>query len=98
MISDQSVRLDECFEIHPQFLLRWEPSQDAHVLLYPEGIVKLNETGGEILKRCTGTVSVGELIADLARLYPDSDADVPRSVRSFLEAAHAKGWIRSRPA
>jgi pyrroloquinoline quinone biosynthesis protein D len=98
MIGEMRVRLDDRFEIHPHFLFRWEASQEAHVLLYPEGVVKLNETAGEILKRCTGTVSVGELIADLARLFPDSDADIATSVTGFLETAHAKGWIRSRPA
>ncbi|PKM00078.1 MAG: pyrroloquinoline quinone biosynthesis peptide chaperone PqqD [Gammaproteobacteria bacterium HGW-Gammaproteobacteria-9] len=40
------------YEIRPPFLFRWEDSQQAHVLLYPEGIVKLNVTGGEILRRC----------------------------------------------
>ena len=34
--------------------LQWEPAQNAHVLLYPEGMVKLNASAGEILKRCDG--------------------------------------------
>jgi pyrroloquinoline quinone biosynthesis protein D len=34
------------------FRLQWEPAQQAHVLLYPEGMVKLNGSAGEILKRC----------------------------------------------
>ena len=37
------------------FRLQWEPAQDAHVLLYPEGMVKLNQSAGEILLRCDGT-------------------------------------------
>ena len=36
------------------FRLQWEPAQKAHVLLYPEGMVKLNGSAGEILKRCDG--------------------------------------------
>ena len=32
------------------FRLQWEPAQNAHVLLYPEGMVKLNGSAGEILK------------------------------------------------
>jgi pyrroloquinoline quinone biosynthesis protein D len=95
MTDGTSVPLEERFEVHPQFLLRWEPSQNAYVLLYPEGIVKLNETAGEILKRCTGMVSVSELIEDLRRRFPDPDADIGRSVRAFLETANAKGWVRS---
>ena len=33
------------------FRLQWEPAQDCHVLLYPEGMVKLNGSAGEIIKR-----------------------------------------------
>ncbi|HQE41111.1 MAG TPA: pyrroloquinoline quinone biosynthesis peptide chaperone PqqD, partial [Zoogloea sp.] len=38
--------------IHRLFRFQWEPAQQAHVLLYPEGMVKLNQSAGEILKRC----------------------------------------------
>ena len=31
------------------FRLQWEPAQDAHVLLYPEGMVKLNGSAGAII-------------------------------------------------
>ena len=41
-------------EINPVYLFRWEESQNAHILLYPEGVVKLNDTAAEILKTCTG--------------------------------------------
>lgn len=30
--------------INPLFLFRWEQTQQAYVLLYPEGVVKLNDT------------------------------------------------------
>ena len=33
------------------FRLQWEPAQNAYVLLYPEGMIKLNGSAGEILKR-----------------------------------------------
>ena len=39
------------------FRLQFEPAQDCHVLLYPEGMVKLNPTAGEIMsKRSVSTV------------------------------------------
>ncbi len=96
MAESARVELDERFEIHPQFLFRWEASQEAYVLLYPEGVVKLNQTAGEILKRCTGVLAVGALIEELRQVFPDAGSDIERSVRTFLEAANAKGWIRSR--
>ena len=34
--------------------MQWEPAQDSYVLLYPEGMIKLYQGAGEILKRCAG--------------------------------------------
>ena len=39
--------------------LQWEPAQNAHVLLYPEGMIKLNGSAGEIMKRCDGVRTRG---------------------------------------
>ena len=81
----------------PTFLFRWEDSQQAHVLLYPEGIVKLNATAGDILKRCDGSTSVVELIEQLGCDYNASAIDAIRAgVLNFLEVSHAKGWIRAK--
>ncbi|MEX8493025.1 pyrroloquinoline quinone biosynthesis peptide chaperone PqqD, partial [Sphaerotilus sp.] len=40
------------------FRLQWEEAQGCHVLLYPEGMVKLNRSAGEILTRCTGAATI----------------------------------------
>jgi pyrroloquinoline quinone biosynthesis protein D len=40
--------------VGPGFRLQWEPAQECHVLLYPEGMVRLNGSAGEIMKRCDG--------------------------------------------
>ena len=40
----------ERYALNPMYLFRWEPTQDSHVLLYPEGIVKLNQTAGALGK------------------------------------------------
>ncbi|MGE4404192.1 pyrroloquinoline quinone biosynthesis peptide chaperone PqqD [Pseudomonas sp.] len=86
-----------CYEIRPPFLFRWEDSQQAHVLLYPEGIVKLNATGGEILKRCDGRTTVAELIEQLSRSYDAADpATIRDGILKFLEVSHGKGWIRAK--
>ena len=82
--------------IAPGFRLQWEEAQDCHVLLYPEGMVKLNMAAGEILKRCDGKKTVNELIADLNNSFPDGD--LKNDVYQFLEAAHEQGWIKQRTA
>ena len=45
------------------FRLQWEPAQGCHVLLYPEGMVRLNQSAGEIIVRCAGDI-VADLVTD----------------------------------
>ncbi|MFA7349828.1 MAG: pyrroloquinoline quinone biosynthesis peptide chaperone PqqD [Methylotenera sp.] len=83
-------------EDHPRldskYLLRWEKSQDAYVLLYPEGVIKLNATAAEILKRCTGEATAASIATELKALFLDN-ADIENSIYNFLEVTHGKGWI-----
>ena len=83
-------------EIGRHYRFQWEPAQSAHVLLFPEGMVKLPGSSGEIMKRVNGASSVGEIIADLERAFPG--ADLRGDVIEFLEHAHGKGWIRTKEA
>jgi pyrroloquinoline quinone biosynthesis protein D len=77
--------------IPPRFRLQWEPAQNAHVLLYPEGMVKLSESAAQILKRIDGNSSVSAIIEDLERSFPG--ADLKSDVLEFLAVAHERGWI-----
>ncbi len=86
-----TVASDNVIEINPVYLFRWEEPQKAHVLLYPEGVVKINETGAAILELCNGINTVAEIISELNDKYT---TDVTDSIYKFLEVAHAKGWIR----
>jgi pyrroloquinoline quinone biosynthesis protein D len=81
-------------ELARQFRFQWESAQQAHVLLFPEGMIKLGGSAGEIMKRVDGKASVGAIIAALQQAFPG--ADLRADVVQFLEEAHAKGWIRAR--
>lgn len=83
-------------ELNPMFLFRWEDTQDSYVLLYPEGVVKLNPTAGEILKRCDGQRTVAAVIDELQQVFAESPERVASGVHKFLEVSYAKGWIRDR--
>ena len=83
-------------EIGRHYRFQWEPAQNAHVLLFPEGMVKLPGSSGEIMKRVNGAATVGEIISDLERAFPG--ADLRADVIEFLEHAHGKGWIRTKEA
>jgi pyrroloquinoline quinone biosynthesis protein D len=74
--------------------LQWEPAQDAHVLLYPEGMVKLNGSAGAILSRCDGVRTLAEIVADLERAY---DArGLAADVHAFIRMALEKRWLELR--
>ena len=87
----ETITADDVVELSSMYLLRWEEPQKAHILLYPEGVVKLNETGAEILKYCDGNHTAKKIITELNELYT---TDVSESVYKFLEVSYAKGWIR----
>jgi pyrroloquinoline quinone biosynthesis protein D len=75
----------------PMYRLQFEPAQDCWVLLYPEGLVKLNGPASEILKRCSGQASVADLTADLEQAF--NQPGLRGDVGDFLADALARGWI-----
>ncbi|OGT74314.1 MAG: pyrroloquinoline quinone biosynthesis protein PqqD [Gammaproteobacteria bacterium RIFCSPLOWO2_12_47_11] len=88
-----STEAGNVFELDPKYLFRWEEPQQAYILLYPEGLVKLNETGAAILQLCDGKHTTEEIIAELNEKYT---TDVRGGVNKFLEVSYAKGWIRAK--
>jgi len=73
------------------FRLQWEPAQSAHVLLYPEGMVKLNQSGGEIMKRCDGERTVAAIVSELEEAF--SMKDLGGDVLAFVEMAGKQRWL-----
>lgn len=74
------------------FRLQWEEAQQAYVLLYPEGMVKLNLSAAEILKRCDGEHTLDALISELEQAFGEKDLRDP--VEGMLRAAFEKNWIQ----
>lgn len=78
----------------PHFIFRWEASQDAHILLYPEGLIKLNPSAGQILQRCDGERDITAIVADLQSAFPGNDQAIADNVQAFVTLACDKGWLR----
>ena len=76
------------------FRLQWEPAQNSHVLLYPEGMVKLNGSAGEILSRCNGERTTTEIVADLEGAY--GTTGLSDDVTAFVAFALANKWLEIR--
>lgn len=77
--------------LRASFRLQWEASQNTHVLLYPEGMVKLNTSAAEILKRCDGTHDMASLVAELEQAF--ATTGLAAEIHAFLAQARVRGWL-----
>ncbi len=74
---------------------RWDKVRDQHQLVFPEGMMVLNESGTAIVQLCDGR-STDDLIATLKDTYPGSEpAD---DVHAFLGHLANRGLLRDGPA
>ena len=74
--------------------LQWEAAQEAHVLLYPEGMIKLNGSAGAIVSRCDGVRTLAEIVTDLERTY--TTTGLSEDVTAFVTLALKKRWLELR--
>ncbi|MDF7650705.1 pyrroloquinoline quinone biosynthesis peptide chaperone PqqD [Pantoea sp. Acro-805] len=77
------------------YRMQWEPAQDSHVVLYPEGMAKLNETATAILELVTGKQDVAAIITILNNRFPEAGG-VDDDVKEFLQSAIEQKWIHCR--
>ena len=87
----QPIGPDARPRIGRNFRLQWEEVQKAWVLLYPEGMVKLNASAGEILKRCNGELTVEEIVAELESVF--ATTGLRDEVMAFCAIASKQLWI-----
>ncbi len=87
-----SINPELTIQFSPMHRLQWEEAQQKDVILYPEGMVKLNQSSAEILKLCDGTRNVDQLISDLEEKF--STSGLKNDICTFLEVALQNGWIQ----
>lgn len=85
---------ENIIEVAPTFRVQWEEVQDCYVVLYPEGMVKLSQSAGEIMKRIDGQLSIASIIKDLEKTF--SESNLENDILKFLEVAYDTGWIRNK--
>ena len=72
--------------VNPLYVFRWEETQRAWGLLSPEGVEKLNDSADGR--------TIADLVSELQGEFDAGEREVETGVYNFLEASHAKGWIR----
>ena len=71
--------------------LQYQAAQTSWVLLYPEGMVQLNDSAAEILRRCDGRHTVADIVSELESLF-DTQGIAPQVDELLAEGAR-RGWI-----
>lgn len=74
------------------FRMQYEEVQKAWVLLYPEGMVKLNDSSAEILKLCTGEMTVATIVSTLEAKF--NAPGIGPQIRDLLQEGLRRGWIQ----
>ena len=71
--------------------LRYDDVREEHLLLVPEGAVRLNPTAAEVLGLCDGERSFDEIVDVLGTRY--GGADVRGDVQELVDAFAQKGLV-----
>ncbi len=71
--------------------LRYDDVREEHLLLVPEGAVRLNPTAAEVLELCDGERSVDEIVELLNGRY--DGADVGEDVRELVDGMAERGLL-----
>ncbi|AEF99161.1 pyrroloquinoline quinone biosynthesis peptide chaperone PqqD [Methylomonas methanica] len=87
-----TINHDQPISFSPLHRLQWEEAQQKYVILYPEGMVELNQSSAEILKLCDGTRTLPQIVAELEEKF--ATAGLTNDITNFLNVALQNGWIK----
>ena len=70
---------------------RWSTQGEQQVVLFPEGMIRVQGTGRNILELCDGQCTVQDIVTALSEKYGKADpVKITEDVTSFLEALQRK--------
>ena len=71
--------------------LQYDEVREEHLLLVPEGAVRLNPTAAAVLELCDGERSVDEIVSTLAARY--EGADLRDDVEGLVDGLTQRGLV-----
>ena len=86
-----SIQATSVPQLSPTYRLQWEDAQNMFVLLYPEGLIELNQSSAEILQVCDGKNSVSDIVSALEKKFDTTGLE--NDICNFLNTALGNGWI-----
>ena len=71
--------------------LRYDEVREEHLLLIPEGVVRLNPTAADVLGLCDGERSLDDIVGAVSARY--EGADVRDDVVELVDAMAQRGLV-----
>ncbi len=87
-----TITPDQAISFSALHRLQWEEAQQRYVILYPEGMVELNQSSAEILKLCDGQHNPAQIVAELETKFEATG--LSNDIHNFLNIALQNGWIK----
>lgn len=82
-------KLQKAFRIHKRVV-----PKVGYSLMYPEGIISINETSYEILYQCDGINTIDDIKSNLLTKYNPMDInEIFNDIDHFLQTAYTNKWI-----
>jgi pyrroloquinoline quinone biosynthesis protein D len=88
-----SIQQTDIYAIALHHRFQWEEAQSCYVILFPEGMVKLNGGAGEVLNLVDGKRTVADIVTELKAKFADVP-DLEQDIIGMLELAIEKAWLR----
>ena len=87
-----TIAHQDIFKIAAHHRFQWEEAQQSHVILFPEGMVKLNGSAGEVLSLVNGKNSVDHILNTLKEKFQGVEG-IEKDILSMIQFALDKAWI-----
>ncbi|MEO1889394.1 MAG: pyrroloquinoline quinone biosynthesis peptide chaperone PqqD [Cycloclasticus sp.] len=86
-----SLLTDQALHLAAGYRLQWEEAQNMFVLLYPEGLIELNQSSAEILQVCDGANKLADIVQTLETKFETTGLE--NDITNFLNTALDNGWL-----
>ena len=73
--------------------LKWDAVREKHLLLFPEGVLVLNQTAHDVLALCDGQRAVAEIVNALAAQYTSDANAIAGDVKEILQRLVEKSFV-----
>ena len=87
-----TIEAKNIYKIAAHHRFQWEKAQDCYVILFPEGMVKLNGSAGEVLNLVNGESTVESITEVLSKKFIDAP-NISKDIVGMIELALDKSWI-----